>query len=236
MRWNIESLEGGCTPCVAIILWQMIDASKHLFGSPSPMSDLRIIHFLWALYWMKHYPTEATACAIMGGCSKVIDPKTMRKYVWFVIYALASLEEVVVSTFQLLMLYRIRMRLTSHVATFIHNRLGLTSALRTAMAPLFATAKPTLMLTAQTAQFQSMAETIIRTRPSTLLYAMKLPLPSEPIGSAGSMVHSQLVNTLMSQSSVLHWSLNLRRMKPSRQMVVTSMKWPMLALLDYHWS
>ena len=57
----------------------------------------QILHLLWALYFMKCYPTEETACAAAGGHTGAIDPKTLRKYIWPFIEAIANLEPYVVS-------------------------------------------------------------------------------------------------------------------------------------------
>ena len=56
-----------------------------------------LVHLLWALYFMKVYPKEGTACATAGGSGGAIDPKTLRKYVWPIILGLADLEPNVVS-------------------------------------------------------------------------------------------------------------------------------------------
>lgn len=43
---------------------------------------------LWALCFMKVYPVEVALPALCGGA----DPKTMRKHIWPMIFALAELE------------------------------------------------------------------------------------------------------------------------------------------------
>ena len=57
----------------------------------------QISHLLWALYFMKCYPTEETACVAAGGHAGAIDPKTLRKYIWPFIEAITNLEPYVVS-------------------------------------------------------------------------------------------------------------------------------------------
>ena len=57
-------------------------------------------HMLWAMYFVKCYPLTQEACAAAGGTnSGAVDPKTWKKYVWPMIYALADLEAEVVSLF-----------------------------------------------------------------------------------------------------------------------------------------
>ena len=56
----------------------------------------QILHLLWALYFMKSYPTEETAWTATGGHTGAIDPKTHQKYIWPFIEAIANLEPNVV--------------------------------------------------------------------------------------------------------------------------------------------
>lgn len=84
----------GCSVIIAMKLWFLL--CTHMI--PDPSIKINVHHFIWALFFMKHYPTEEVACATMGGLSSAIDPKTLRKYVRVVIYHLAALETVVVST------------------------------------------------------------------------------------------------------------------------------------------
>ena len=57
----------------------------------------QILNLLWALIFMKCYPTEDTARAATGGRTEAIDPKTNQKYIWPFIKAIAKLEPYVVS-------------------------------------------------------------------------------------------------------------------------------------------
>ncbi len=50
-------------------------------------------HMLWALCFLKVYPTETVLSSLCGGG---VDPKTIRKYIWPMIFALASLEDYLV--------------------------------------------------------------------------------------------------------------------------------------------
>ena len=43
------------------------------------------------------YPKETVLCGAMGDDKRAIDPKTIRKYIWPIITAIASLEQHVVS-------------------------------------------------------------------------------------------------------------------------------------------
>ena len=52
-----------------------------------------MIHYLWALMFMKIYSSETALCAHAGG----VDPKTFQKWIWPFILALAELEYTVVS-------------------------------------------------------------------------------------------------------------------------------------------
>jgi hypothetical protein len=55
---------------------------------------------LWRMYFLKCYPPTQEACAAAGQAdSGADDPKTWKKYVWPMIYALADLESEVVSLF-----------------------------------------------------------------------------------------------------------------------------------------
>ena len=52
-----------------------------------------LLHLLWTLCFLKVYPTETPLSSLCGGA----DPKTIRKWVWLFIGALASLEGCLVS-------------------------------------------------------------------------------------------------------------------------------------------
>lgn len=55
--------------------------------------DGTFMHLLWTLCFLKVYPTETALSALCGGA----DPKTIRKYIWPMIVALANLEVHLVS-------------------------------------------------------------------------------------------------------------------------------------------
>jgi hypothetical protein len=80
----------GCGVPVAIITWNWL-ARMDLIPP-----GIIFIHMLWTLLFMKCYPTEGPATALAGGSKGKIDPKTLRKYVHPLIYAISSLEPYVV--------------------------------------------------------------------------------------------------------------------------------------------
>lgn len=80
----------GCSAAVAVSVWGSLvqfDLLPH---------QGQIVHLLWALFFLKCYPTEAPACAATGGHNGSIDPKTLRKFIWPFIEAIANLEPFVV--------------------------------------------------------------------------------------------------------------------------------------------
>ena len=60
-----------------------------------------IQHLMWALHFMRAYPKEAVVCTVVGGSGGAIDPKTLRKYIWPFIHALAEVSPLVVSPLSL---------------------------------------------------------------------------------------------------------------------------------------
>ena len=84
----------GTSVHTAINAWTLLNEHNKLdTGS-------EVTHMLWAMYFLKCYPLTQEACAAAGGTnSGAVDPKTWKKYVWPMIYALADLEAEVVSLF-----------------------------------------------------------------------------------------------------------------------------------------
>ncbi len=80
----------GAGAMVALAAWNLLTVNDFLPEGGT------ILHFLWALYFMKVYPKQGVACAAAGGSGGAVDPKTFRKFVWPFIYALAELESIVV--------------------------------------------------------------------------------------------------------------------------------------------
>jgi len=54
-------------------------------------------HLLWSLYFLRAYPKQGATCAVVGGSAGAIDPKTLQKFIWPFIEAIAELTSDVVS-------------------------------------------------------------------------------------------------------------------------------------------
>ena len=93
----------GASVTVAMIAWSLLNEHEKLeVGS-------EVTHLLWAMYFVKCYPLTQEGCAAAGTAAKgAVDPKTWKKWVWPMIWALADLESEVVSfcvlTFKLIMI------------------------------------------------------------------------------------------------------------------------------------
>lgn len=83
----------GCGAAIALVCWNRLVYYELL---PQEI-DASILHFLWALFFMMVYPGDKAASTTAGGSEGAIDPKTLRKYVWPMIRAIARLESQVVS-------------------------------------------------------------------------------------------------------------------------------------------
>ena len=83
----------GCGAATTLLAWNMLISFELL-----PESAM-LLHLLWALFFMKQYLTQESACSTAGGSQGAIDPKTLRKHVWPIILALAGLEPWIVSLF-----------------------------------------------------------------------------------------------------------------------------------------
>lgn len=83
----------GCGANIALHVWLLMN--QH-YLTPQ---EAQLAHLLWALFFMHVYPSGKVACATAGGSNGAIDPKTLRKYVWPMIQAIASLEPHVVCIF-----------------------------------------------------------------------------------------------------------------------------------------
>ena len=82
----------GTSAIVAMIVWNLMVEHQLLPEGGT------IIHFLWTLFFFKVYPLQGPACSAAGGSNGAVDPKTWRKYIWPFVYAVASLESIVVSS------------------------------------------------------------------------------------------------------------------------------------------
>jgi hypothetical protein len=76
----------GCPVDVALHLWLML-VDHDLVPSGATMK-----HFLWALLFLKVYPTDLPMCRMTKA-----DPKTTRKWVDIILDSIACLEPIVVS-------------------------------------------------------------------------------------------------------------------------------------------
>ena len=81
----------GASSAITMILWDLLVEHRLV-----PRKG-KIKHLLWALYFMKVYASESATCSVLGGSRGAIDPKTLRKWVWPFIYAIADLFSEVVS-------------------------------------------------------------------------------------------------------------------------------------------
>ncbi len=78
----------GCSPTVVMKCWDLMQTHKILPDE----KGLKPIHLLWALLFLKVYPT-GTPLATMTKASE----KTTRKWVWAMVESIAALEMHVVS-------------------------------------------------------------------------------------------------------------------------------------------
>jgi hypothetical protein len=77
---------------MGIIIWTLLYENDLL-----PEAAI-VPHLLWTMYFLTCYPKQEEGCAAAADANKgAIDPKTWRKYIWPMIYALSDLESVVVS-------------------------------------------------------------------------------------------------------------------------------------------
>lgn len=72
----------GCLPVVAQHIWYDLQGVL-----PGEASKAKIHHLFWALFFLKRYPTEGE----MSGLLKK-DPKTIRKWVWAIIFGIQDLK------------------------------------------------------------------------------------------------------------------------------------------------
>ena len=77
----------GCGPLVALALWNLLVTTDLI-----PLGGT-LDHLLWTLMFLKLYTKEGPLCNLAGG----VDRKTLSKWVWLFICAIAQLEPSVVS-------------------------------------------------------------------------------------------------------------------------------------------
>ena len=74
-------------------------------------------HLLWSLYFMRAYPKQGATCAVVGGLAGAIDPKTLQKFIWPFIEAIAELTSDVMSL--LCMIFGRKLHPTSQMIHFL---------------------------------------------------------------------------------------------------------------------
>ena len=80
----------GVSVIVALLAWDLM-----LQHGLMPEGGM-IIHFLWALHFMKAYPKQDAGSAAAGGSSGAIDVKTWKKWLWPFVHSISLLEQHVV--------------------------------------------------------------------------------------------------------------------------------------------
>ena len=81
----------GCSAIVATELWKLLDVYDFI-----PEGG-KLIHMLWALLFVKVYPTEETLVKLCGDPMGNPDKKTTRKWIRLLMEAISYLSEHVVS-------------------------------------------------------------------------------------------------------------------------------------------
>ena len=85
-----ESLFGTTYEVVAEV-WNLIDP----VGNCDKFRGAHPKHLFWTLIFLKNYPTYPILCRVCG----FVDPKTLRKWIWIFVPAIAGLKGEVVSNF-----------------------------------------------------------------------------------------------------------------------------------------
>lgn len=73
----------GVEPYVCALVWHELVASSWTAFTRCPKPE----HLLWALLFLKCYPTEELLATQVGA----VDEKTIRKWVWFYVEGIANL-------------------------------------------------------------------------------------------------------------------------------------------------
>jgi hypothetical protein len=81
------------TAVVTSTLWRLLAANDKI------PAESCIKHLLWMLHFLHAYPKQSAACSMVGGLEGAVDPKTLCKYSWPLIYAVSDMEPDVVSVF-----------------------------------------------------------------------------------------------------------------------------------------
>ena len=83
----------GTTAVVTSTLWRLLAANDKI------LAESGIKHLLWMLHFLRDYPKLGTTCSMAGGSKGAVDPKTLRRYIGQLIYAVSDMEPDVVSVF-----------------------------------------------------------------------------------------------------------------------------------------
>ena len=81
----------GCSPAVVLALWELLESSDLV-----PAGG-RLLHLLWALLFVKVYPTEETLVTLCGHPGGNPERKTLRKWILLFMEAISYLTDQVVS-------------------------------------------------------------------------------------------------------------------------------------------
>jgi hypothetical protein len=83
----------GTTAVVTSTLWRLLAANDKI------PAESCIKHLLWMLHFLRAYLKQGATCSMVGGLEGAVDPKTLRKYSWPLIYTVSDMEPDVVSVF-----------------------------------------------------------------------------------------------------------------------------------------
>ena len=78
----------GCSPFHCAEIWDRLTLSGYL----KERTDIRHVHLLWSLFFIKQYLTNTVSAYTVGVCEKTFSSK-----VWFILEGLASLSSKYVS-------------------------------------------------------------------------------------------------------------------------------------------
>ena len=115
----------GTTKVVVAKLWDLLSQWQMI------LEDGTTNHIMWALFFMRAYPKEAVTCSTVGGSGGAIDPKTLRKYIWPFIRAIAGLESEVVSFLCMICVFAISHESTHPICSRLFSRTGKRAAATT---------------------------------------------------------------------------------------------------------
>ena len=108
----------GTTKVVVAKLWDLLSQWQMI------PEDGTTNHIMWALFFMRAYPKEAVTCLTVGGSGGAIDPKTLQKYIWLFICAIAGLQSEVVSFLCMLCIFAISHESTHPICSRLFLRTG----------------------------------------------------------------------------------------------------------------